>query len=307
MRIVRPAPALAATLFAILAAHPAHAASNRIFMSTNGNNSSDCANPLTPCLTFVGALAQVNAGGEVIAEATGGYGPLTITQAVTISGPPGVVIYSGVGVTVNAPAATVTLRGLTIDGTGAATNGINVVAVGVLNVEHCLIANFSMNGILMSAAGQLNVRDTDVKGCDAGIQISNTTGVVQTTIDHSHLDGNVNGFQSQSVSPGSSIATATFSTANQNLTGWICGNASSGINQLSLDWCTASQNSADGLYSDSTNFGSALTYSFCVITQNGVVGVGQVHNGTVASRGNNTITGNAFGPASGTVGSFSPM
>ena len=74
-------------------------------MSTNGNNASDCANPLTPCLTFAGALAQVNPGGEVIAEATGGYGPLNITQAVTISGPPGVVIYSGLQVIVNAPGA----------------------------------------------------------------------------------------------------------------------------------------------------------------------------------------------------------
>src|ERR1022692_731445 len=117
MRIPRLAPALAATLCALLAALPAHAVSNRIFMSTNGNNASDCANPLTPCLTFAGALAQVNPGGEVIAEATGGYGPFNVTQAVTISGPPGVVIYSGLSVVVNAPGATVVLRGLTIDGT----------------------------------------------------------------------------------------------------------------------------------------------------------------------------------------------
>ena len=78
-------PSLA--LFLLLVAFPAHAVSNRIFMSTNGNNANDCANPMTPCLTFAGALAQVNPGGEVIAEATGGYGPLNITSAVTISGP----------------------------------------------------------------------------------------------------------------------------------------------------------------------------------------------------------------------------
>src|ERR1022692_4974693 len=105
MRIPRPAPAIAVAVLALLVAIPAHAVSNRIFMSTNGNNASDCANPLTPCLTFAGALAQVNVGGEVIAEATGGYGALNITQAVTISGPPGVVIYSGLPVTVNAPGA----------------------------------------------------------------------------------------------------------------------------------------------------------------------------------------------------------
>src|SRR3984885_9021162 len=119
-------------VFLLALAVPARAASNRIFMSTNGNNANDCANPLTPCLTFAGALAQVNPNGEVIAEATGGYGAINITQAVTISGPPGVVIYSGLGVTVNAPGAIVVLRGLTIDGTGAGGNGITVTAAGKL-------------------------------------------------------------------------------------------------------------------------------------------------------------------------------
>src|SRR5579862_7589854 len=38
MRTPRPAPALAATLLALFAAIPAYAVSNRIFMSTNGNN-----------------------------------------------------------------------------------------------------------------------------------------------------------------------------------------------------------------------------------------------------------------------------
>ena len=60
MRVFRPAPALAAVAFSFFAVVPAQAVSNRIFMSTNGNNASDCANPLTPCLTFAGALAQVN-------------------------------------------------------------------------------------------------------------------------------------------------------------------------------------------------------------------------------------------------------
>ena len=112
-------------------------------MSTTGNDSNNCANPNTPCLTFAGSLAQVAVGGEVIAEATGGYGAINVTQSVTISGPPGVVIYSGFTVTVNAPGATVVLRGLTIDGTGATGNGINVVAVAVLHVESCVITGFA--------------------------------------------------------------------------------------------------------------------------------------------------------------------
>src|SRR5512132_1397697 len=156
-----------ATLFA---AAVAPATSNRVFISTTGNNANDCSNPLTPCVDFGGALLQVNAGGEIIAEATGPYGPLSITKAVTISGPPGVVIYSGHQVTVNAPGATVVLRGLTIDGNGATENGINVVAVGALHVESCVIAGFSGssttqgNGIYFGSAGNLFVIDTIVRG-----------------------------------------------------------------------------------------------------------------------------------------------
>src|SRR5450755_3492656 len=150
MRTLRQISLSALALLILLVASPAYAVSNRIFVSTTGNNANDCSNPLTPCVDFTGALAQVATGGEIIAQATGPYGPLNITKAVTISGPPGVVIYSGHQVTVNAAGATVVLRGLTIDGNGAVENGINVVAVGTLYVESCVIAGFGLPGLQFS-------------------------------------------------------------------------------------------------------------------------------------------------------------
>src|SRR5450755_2583823 len=141
MRLARRSTVVA-SLFSLFVAFRAHALSNRVFVSTTGNDANDCSNPLTPCVDFTGALAQVAMGGEIIAQATGPYGPLNITKSVTISGPPGVVIYSGHTVTVNAAGATVVLRGLTIDGTGASGSGINIAAVGTLFVESCVIANF---------------------------------------------------------------------------------------------------------------------------------------------------------------------
>jgi hypothetical protein len=290
-----------------LAPVPGGATSNRIFVSTTGNNANDCSNPLTPCVDFTGAMSQVNTGGEIIAQATGPYGPLNITKAITISGPPGVVIYSGHQVTVNAPGATVVLRGLTIDGNGANEDGIHVTSVGSLSVESCVISNFANAGILMSAAGTLSVKNTDIKGCGlAGIQISNSSGAVTTTIDHCHLDGNLNGFQAQPTAGGSSLTTAIHSTADHNFTGWICGNASDGFAQLNLDFCTANSNGGDGIYSDCTGLGFVY-FAFCVIANNGGVGIGQLHNGFPLSRGNNTVTGNFAGPTSGTVGTYSPM
>jgi hypothetical protein len=308
MRIPRPSTALAATLFA-LAALPAHAVSNRIFMSTNGNNASDCANPLTPCLTFAGALAQVNPGGEVIAEATGGYGPLNITQAVTISGPPGVVIYSGLSITVNAPGATVVLRGLTIDGTGIAGNGIDVQSVDTLSVDKCVIKGFGSAGIHMGVAGRLMIKETDVTGCVIGLQIDNSVGNAIASIDHSHFDGNTGGFRSLTTFPGGSSTTATYSTANNNINdGWISGSAAStGLDILNLEFCSGSENGITGLLSDTSNASSRVRYASCVFANNEAFGVNRASTGTIESRGNNTITGNLSGPTSGTIGSFSPM
>jgi hypothetical protein len=309
MRNLRTSTILAATLFALLVALPAYAVSNRIFMSTNGNNASDCANPLTPCLTFAGALAQVNPGGEVIAEATGGYGPLNITQAVTISGPPGVVIYSGLQVTVNASGATVVLRGLTIDGAGVSANGIEVQAVGTLSVENCVINAFGNFGIHMGVAGKLNIKNTDVKGCNIGVQIDNSSGTVSASIDHCHLDSNLAGFRAKTTAPGDSTTTATYSTANNNSgDGWIAGaGPSTGRDVLNIEFCTGSQNGVDGLAGNSSNASSVARFSNCVLANNGGSGVDRLNSGTFESRGNNTITGNTSGPTNGVIGSFSPM
>src|SRR5512132_3821236 len=171
-----------ATLFA---AAVAPATSNRVFISTTGNNANDCSNPLTPCVDFGGALLQVNAGGEIIAEATGPYGPLNITKAVTISGPPGVVIYSGHQVMVNAPGATVVLRGLTIDGNGAMEDAIHVASAAAVYVESCVIANFTESpggagsGIVFASAGNLYVKDTIIRNTRVGIWVIPTSGTAK--------------------------------------------------------------------------------------------------------------------------------
>jgi hypothetical protein len=274
MRNLRTSTILAATLFALLAALPAHAVSNRIFMSTNGNNASDCANPLTPCLTFSGALAQVNPGGEVIAEATGGYGPLSITQAVTISGPPGVVIYSGLQVTVNAPGAIVVLRGLTIDGTGALANGINVVAVGSLFIESCVIANFAGsstsqgNGIFFGSAGDLFVKDTVIRNNgDVGIYVDPTSGAGKASIDHCRLDGNGWGL----VSFGNSVVTVRDSAAFASSTAGFLGEGG----ELNIENCVA----ANGNFGIATVSGSVVRVSNTTVTDN-VTGLSVASGGT---------------------------
>src|ERR671934_1739865 len=94
----------------------------RTFVSTSGSDANPC-DRATPCRSFGAAIANTTAGGEVIVLDSGGYGPVTITKAVSIIAPPG--IYAGItalsGDAIDVSAGTsdkVTLRGLTLNGIG---------------------------------------------------------------------------------------------------------------------------------------------------------------------------------------------
>ena len=294
----------------ITAASPAFGLANRVFVSARlGNNANACDNINTPCQTLQGAINQLNPNGEAIVLDSGGYGPVTITQGVTIEAPAGVTAFvhpsSGNAITVNAGTATVTLRGLVLN-VGTA-NGITVNSAGTLNVENCSITGFTSKGIAMLSAGRLNVKGTDVKGCLVGIDIANTSGSVQASVDHCHFDGNVTGYYAETISPGSSTTTATYSTANGNADGWFSGNGTTGKDLLNLEFCTGSENGFDGLFENGANDQSVARYSNCVFANNGSFGVEQGNSSVVQSRGNNTITGNGTAPTNGVIGTFPPM
>jgi hypothetical protein len=300
-------------VLSIGAAFPALALANRVFVSArSGNNLNFCDNILTPCQTFAGAVLQLNPGGEAIVLDSGGYGPVTITQGVTIEAPAGVTAFihppSGDAITINAGASdVVTLRGLTLS---VGTNGITVHSVGTLNVENCFITGFYPgSGVRMVSAGTLNVKGTDIKACGDGVALVNTSGVVQASIDHCHLDGNVfYGYYAGTTPPGSSTTTATYSTANNNNGyGWYCG---SGQDVVNMEFCTGSENAVSGLLVIGVNPLSAVRFSNCLFANNGTYGVENSSANfpyRAQSRGNNTITGNGAAPTSPYIGSFSPM
>src|SRR3712207_5958046 len=101
----------------------------RTFVSAhNGLDTNPCT-VTQPCRNFNRAIGVVRAGGEVVALDSGGYGPVSITKAVTLTGPTGVYVaitaQSGSAITVNAAGPTeglsgdtVVLRGLTLTGLG---------------------------------------------------------------------------------------------------------------------------------------------------------------------------------------------
>src|SRR5262249_428617 len=75
--------AAALTPAATLSVAPAHAASDRPFVSGHGSDANNCS-LATPCRSFATAFAATNAGGEIDVLDPAGYGPLTITHAISI-------------------------------------------------------------------------------------------------------------------------------------------------------------------------------------------------------------------------------
>src|ERR1700739_2946594 len=182
----------------------------RTFVSTAGSDANLASNcgPTTPCRTFGVALSDTSAGGEIVVLTSGGYGPapITITQSVSISAEgvhAAVSVASGDGITINAPGATVELRGLTLVGVGG-TNGVHVVNAASVVLSGLTISGFQY-GIdaavpSSSATGPfptIYVRGSRIQGNSvAGIAVGATTGsvgLVSAVIASSQLLNNSTG------------------------------------------------------------------------------------------------------------------
>ncbi|MBK8569515.1 MAG: hypothetical protein IPN81_05740 [Nitrosomonadales bacterium] len=72
-------------LFAI-AVSPAQAVT-RAFVASDGGDGNDCA-LATPCRTFAKAVTVVDTDGEVLVLDSAGYGPVTLTQSISLTATP---------------------------------------------------------------------------------------------------------------------------------------------------------------------------------------------------------------------------
>jgi hypothetical protein len=144
-----------------LFAAPAQAQSARTWVSGTGNDANPCSRT-APCQTWVGAFSKTAAGGEIDALDAGGFGPLTITQSITIDGGGGQVastLAAGTnGIIVSAGATDiVVLRNLRFQGSlgngSGGSPGLSAIAFNSgaqLIVDNCDIIGFSTDGIHIS-------------------------------------------------------------------------------------------------------------------------------------------------------------
>jgi hypothetical protein len=122
----------------------------RVFVAATGSDGNPCSFA-SPCRSFQHAHDVAPAGGEIDVLDPAGYGPLTITKAISIQGHgfSGISVPSGgTGITINAPStATVHLNGLLIEGGGVGQSGIVFNSGKSLTIANCIVRNVTNDGL----------------------------------------------------------------------------------------------------------------------------------------------------------------
>jgi nitrous oxidase accessory protein NosD len=176
-----------AVMLLLLAAASACAASFQTFVSVNGNDANTSASCVRakPCRLIKTALTVTSPGGALTVLDSGGFGGFTVTQSVQVVTAPGVQATivpispnTSTAVTVNAPDAHVTLRGLHLASPGPGDQtGIQMDGARALHVENCVVAGFAGGGILVKqftpalSATEVFVSDTVIRECDFGVLV----------------------------------------------------------------------------------------------------------------------------------------
>lgn len=297
------------TAIGVAAPQAATAAAQRTFVSANGLDTNACS-LVAPCRGFTAALVQTNPGGEIIVLDSAGYGPVTINKAVSIVVPPG--IYAGVSVTtpgtdgivISAGAADeVILRGLTINNQGG-NNGVVFNSGAALYVESCTIRGFaapSMANLKFAPGGasKLFVKDSYIRGGQAGITLANGATLASATIDNTRIENNVNG------------VTASFSGALTLRNSIVAENTNHGVSlqtgagqvlDAALDNVMVSNNDSNGVNVAGSNITVAMSGSTVIGNITGVFVQGGGSAAT-ARLTNNVISRNTTGIQTGALGS----
>jgi hypothetical protein len=281
-------------------------AQSRVFVSGLGDDLSPCSRT-SPCRNFQRGHDAVAPGGEVVALDSAGYGPVTITKSVTITGEgvyAGITASSGNGVTIATAGITVILRSLTIEGLGTGDKGINATDFTVLHIENCIVNRFSGEGIrvLPSGAGtrKVFIKDSIFKNNGSiGIVLDGIAAPLTATVEGTRTENNNAGLLTR----GSATVTVRGCLASGNL------GSGFGLDQgvtavLNIESSVASNNGL-GIV---TGMGATVRVSDSMVTNN--TGFGYSNStfisGTFETRANNTVAGNNGGGAQ-TSGSITPI
>ena len=207
----------------------AFAQATRTWVSGVGDDMNPCSRT-APCKTFAGAISKTAAGGEISVLDPGGYGAVTITKPITISGvgTHGSIIASAVqGVIINISVTptppqtnTVTLRNLQINGAGNSvlgTNGVHVFGATTVILDHVNVFGFATNGVLTEGTSKVSIND-GVFFNNSGVAL-HSIGSSTLSVENSQINGNNIAVQADL---GSELRLTNNGVYN-NKTGFACG------------------------------------------------------------------------------------
>jgi hypothetical protein len=283
-------------LMFLLVTMSASAQATRTWVSGVGDDVNPCSRT-APCKTFAGAISKTASGGEIDVLDPGGFGTVTVTKPMTFDGT-GTFASSLASATtaflINSSVAnsTVVIRGISINGAGT-TLGIKGVRVltnagATINVhiEDCVIFNFSTAGVSVetSAAANVTIRNTVIRSCFDGINVTATGGTAGLHVENCKIDQNSN----NGVNLVSNVKASLVGTSiNHNTVSGLVPQQTSV--EVDLDRCDLNFNQV-GIFAG--NGGSPMIrLTHCMITGNTVNGVA-LNGGTVRGFTSNLIEGN---------------
>lgn len=289
--------------FLLLLTATAIEAQQRVFVSAlNGDDSGPCS-VNAPCRSFAKAFTLVATAGEILALDSGGFGPVTITKAVSIVAPRGVegtITQSAGGqnaITVNAPGAVVVLRGLTVFGLGTGNDGVFASAVSALIVDSCNFIGFNGDGIEfnLTSAGTMSIYSCAfLQNVGSGVMATGQTAdLARFLIRDSRFENNSNGL---GLLPGSRGTVSESSLSHNVGSGIIVGTQSTGQTaNLDVDRCVISGNHTGIFLSSAGQAGvETVRVAASVIVNNTSFGLLSTEaTAHIASRGDNTLQDNA--------------
>ena len=306
-RLALASPAL---LLAALAAPPAFGLAQRTFVASYGNDVNPCSLAL-PCRAFSFAIAQAFPGGEVVVLDSAGYGPVTITQSVSLIALAGV--YAGIsvippantiGVTISGSGIKVVLQNISINAVGAADSGIDVLNAAEVDIVGCAISNFVGGGIYAGSTGmKLVVRDTLVRD-NVGISAFSGYGItlaaqMRATLERVRVVHNSNDGILLDVSAQVSVKQGVIAS-NGGAGIHVHASSPGSLSVLTLEGSLIADNGGDGIAAGTISGLGATTEvsaSRNTITRNGGYGVsvsGPAPDSNTATLASNLISQNAL-------------
>jgi hypothetical protein len=291
---------LGALFVAGLAIAPAHAQATRTWISGVGDDANPCSRT-APCKTFAGAISKTSTGGEIDALDPGGFGALTITKSITLDGGGGQVasiLVSGTnGINISAAGGVIILRNLRFDGISSGLIGVSISSAAKVVIENCDIFGFTTNGVAATPSTgtlYLKIQDTTINNSNGAVLIKPTGGaVVNASIEHAHLDGNVGGLRIDGTGGGSSNVAVTDTSQSLNTANGM-NVLSGGSGNVNVDVMRGiiAENAGSGVVSNNSSGGtSTVTVGDSILSYNTVGAWSIGGTGTLLSYKNNQVTG----------------